>query len=396
MRLAAAVACLIQPFPVQSLVHEWASSSVASEHHSLVHTRANSSIAATPHSRRLGKRRGRMQPQSSGVTDKSLDSSINGNNVGDILAAHGRYSGRRPGLNQDHGVNIGMSAKDRRWGGHLAQLRGSQQLRNAPTKECDPITPLDGSSAELGILTCSLGQYCIESKESSLGGYCVEAADPIKYRQRQDKDSLPVTAFDFVYKTFCTEAYYAYPCDCTNVDRDANTLDVVCNNQICHDNYYSQCFVNLDVCVETEWTASVQGPDEIYVTGCYKFLKPYYQTLCYNKTWVDLTVDPNNYLNIDKSISECRMDFNGVTCNSCEVVPTLFGDNTYDCYHFDCTNTEGTHAGSSCYGDANPIYKVYTKTYGCVEDCNVCGELFGVTFRMAKPGKLVNVTFDRG
>jgi hypothetical protein len=366
MRLAAAVAFLIPTVPaVRSSLgaHEWAPSSVTDKHHSPAHPprAAHPSVAGAPHhSRRLAKRWGRQHPQSLGAL-------------------------------------VADNSRDRRWGGRLAQLMGSRQLRNAPTTECDPTEPSDWSSSALGILTCSLGQYCVESKESSLGGYCVEAPGPaITYRQLQDDGPANVTLFDYLYQGACAEnatAGYDVTCECTNVDRDANTLDFACTYELCPYEFYSQCFVNLTICFENEWTISLQGPDEVYHTDCYRFWKPYYQKVCYNATLVNFT----GYPDIHYDASECRMDFNGVACNSCEVAPG-YVNYSIPCYYFDCTNTDGNHSGNSCHNYLEGavggllIASVYPDTYACVEDCNVCGD----GNEMTQPSEMVNVSFDRG
>lgn len=79
------------------------------------------------------------------------------------------------------------------------------------------------------------------------------------------------------------------------------------------------------------------------------------------------------------------MDFNGIPCNSIEWV--YYEDTTYTCRIFDCTNTDGNFSGNDCLDiySINPILSVYGKTYGCAENCNICGDGFEVT----KPSQVI-------
>lgn len=243
--------------------------------------------------------------------------------------------------------------------------------------------PLDGSGggdALLGILACSVGQYCVESKESTLGGYCV--LDPHGWmevsRKLQDDGSLNISLFESTYEQFCVEDGI---CNCTNIDRDTYTLDVLCplSGEECY-NVYSQCFVNLTMCVASDYTYSLTGSDEYKTKTCTEHSKPYYQRLCY-----ELTV-------VDNNVTACSVEFNGVTCNSCEIIPKDYSGNVLSCYVFDCTNTPGNHSGSDCQKEGDVIYTMYRESYGCIENCSLCGE----GFEMMTPNQLVNVSFSSG
>ncbi len=68
----------------------------------------------------------------------------------------------------------------------------------------DPTDPLDRSDAKLDILTCSVGQHCVESKKSLLGGYRVETPGHVEDTKLQDDGSAIIHRRDFLKATTCT------------------------------------------------------------------------------------------------------------------------------------------------------------------------------------------------
>lgn len=299
--------------------------------------------------------------------------------IEDILLPQGGNHRRWQDLDKAYGKKLGKVGGIRSKRLRRLSLNGGQlRLKNAPGRECDPLQPSDGSDALLGILTCSMGQYCVESKESSLGGYCVEPLGHMESRKLQEYGSSNMTLFESNYEHFCVENDL---CNCTNIDRDAYTLDVACplSEEVCYD-VYSECQVNLTMCVEFDYTYSMRGLDEFKTSICAEHSKPYYQRVCY-----DVTV-------VDNITAGCSVEFNGVTCNSCEIVPTDYNGNTLQCYVFDCTNTPGNFSGTDCQVQADRIYTTYRETYGCAENCSLCGE----GLEMTKPSQVINVSFASG
>jgi hypothetical protein len=244
-------------------------------------------------------------------------------------------------------------------------------------KECDP-------TSVLGILACSLGQYCAESKDSSSGGYCaveISSHKMLDVNRKLQGDGITPTntssSVDLIYDSFCSNSsYYTSYCSCTDFDRQANSIVVECLfPDVCYDYSNYSCNTTLNVCESTTATYSFQGSGDSYSIVCRTFSEPYSEKSCTTIRGSDLFPGTSEAVP-----EECIVEFNGVVCNSCEIEPTYFGNYVLQCYVYDCTNTDGNFTGNDCANYGTPLF-TYLQTYGCAVDCNVCGE----GFELAEP-----------
>jgi len=94
---------------------------------------------------------------------------------------------------------------------------------------------------------------------------------------------------------------------------------------------------------------------------CYKFVTPSPLEICYG---------------LD-SIPACSFSVDGVTCNSCQVLPSE-DDVYFACYEFDCTNTIANVAGNDCDNDSviEGVFPNAFQTLAPTPDffvCDICG-----------------------
>ncbi|KAG7341809.1 hypothetical protein IV203_006901 [Nitzschia inconspicua] len=251
-------------------------------------------------------------------------------------------------------------------------------------KECDPST----ISADLGILSCGVNQYCAESRQSSLGGVCVPNGNIADSRTLQSttftSSSLLVTTIqqrrdhDYLLKVLSEACGQTNYCDCTGFDITSFTGIVECTKM---EEYCSQsvnyCGEDVELCYSLHLTLEASGRDQYSYTKCMTYTSPYQQRVCTSYS----TADP----------SACVVDFNNDMCQSC--TPEL---RTYKsmyeiegqsheysysqrCFQFDCTDTAGEHTGNSC--DRNVATIRHNIMFG--DDCARC-QPCGVGFKMTK------------
>jgi hypothetical protein len=207
---------------------------------------------------------------------------------------------------------------------------GYPVLQNSAAKstvvDCDPRS----SDPDVGILSCGVGRYCMESQDHDLGGICTDESTAVG-----DHRDLQVLDVDAIV-SLCDPSspiYEIYDCDCTNWN-DANStgfFECVLFEGFCFDPPANT------VCTNTLLAADFASDSTYTVSYCYDFFQPYDQSVCFNYN----------------SAGACSIDFNDMTCNSCQQiylnnVETLTGES---CLEFDCTNTDGMHEGSECAGD---------------------------------------------
>ena len=114
-----------------------------------------------------------------------------------------------------------VKAKKEISGGYLKNSKNSDNKNKSPEdfQLCDP----ESDEPDVGVLSCGVGSYCVESDESKIGGFCVSSPDELD-RALQGGDTL----LDGIYTVFCPEdALYGEQCNCTNYDPAAYTLDVM-------------------------------------------------------------------------------------------------------------------------------------------------------------------------
>jgi hypothetical protein len=221
--------------------------------------------------------------------------------------------------------------------------------------ECDPTS----SNADVGILACGMGKYCVESSDYDLGGVCVDSAEVDFQRQLQYGNYL---------SDLCNEAsenFGDYDCNCDEFDLVSGLGSVECKIY----EVYNSCLGETCFSYSRDAVFYKYGDSNYTSTICYNFSTPYNQNVCYSTA----------------SLGGCVISFNDVTCNACvEYTNENFPDST--CREFDCSNTAGNHSGSDCAGDSvilifGDLYSALYEPAGTPEPtetppfiCPICGE----------------------
>jgi hypothetical protein len=258
--------------------------------------------------------------------------------------------------------------------------------------ECIPFSSSSSSTnADVGILSCAIGQYCTESSLSTLGGYCHQQVHVVeeavmqqqliknpKYGRRdlqddnhfdgtpflelaQDICSMAATAaqvagddsFGFICNTCQVSDFeYAGKFDCTYAT-DCYTLGSLCNA------------TQVEFCENHTLEGTLSGEEDFEFKACYSLTKPKSFSYCVTYTY---SPDPNQD-------TTCDMEIQGIRCNSCTLL--FQGAVTADwCREFDCENTPLGTSASIC--DYN-ILEAFATAYlydqlPCENGCNLCGE----------------------
>lgn len=244
----------------------------------------------------------------------------------------------------------------------------SSETRAVPVdgyQECD----LEASDADIGVLSCGIGLYCVGSEKSKTGGFCVSIPDEVDRNLQEGDDSM----FDSLRNEFCETDY----CGC-EVDPDSYLLYVNCFQEECIE-YISTCGTNITACRDISLELNVTSPGEYMRRRCIHYTEPYEQETCYEAKVVDNVVQT------------CDIEVEGVTCNSCDIVKQRARDDS--CYQFDCTNTiseKSAFWSYFCEDGVNvaPI-KDYLSTYDCdIYQCPICG---GEDFTSTNPAGLIDL-----
>jgi hypothetical protein len=234
------------------------------------------------------------------------------------------------------------------------RLKNAEQKQKEELLECDP----ESDEVDVGVLSCGVGRYCVESDESKKGGYCVSNLDEMDRGLQDD----PASLFVSLSSLFCnTDAYYYDVCNCTNADPEAYTLEVDCARPEECTEFTSDCGVNVTSCTTYDFSFSLSGPGSYGIYRCIEDSLPYAQKTCYQS------------FSYGSGVAEsCLISVNDEDCISCAVSADTEGDS---CYVFDCTNTLSRRAGSRCTPGVyvSPVL-YYLRIYGCdYYTCDVCG-----------------------
>lgn len=206
------------------------------------------------------------------------------------------------------------------------------RLRNVSSKwrtnelECDP-----AATADIGVLLCGVGKYCMESVDSKLGGICVssEGYEGLNQRSLQSQSDFypPPTVCDPDHGD-----YGSYSCECGDFDVEQNVGAFTCRL------YEYEC-KRENLCGSHDFTHTISPDGAAQADYCYGFEKPYDINMCY-------TVDTSR---------NCNISVQNVDCAKCEVIDgvthPVYGFIGYNCYEFDCTNTLAGIAGNNCAGN---------------------------------------------
>ena len=199
----------------------------------------------------------------------------------------------------------------------LSRFQSERSLVNSKDQlqqrriECDP----ESFDPDVGILSCGIGQYCMETANSNLGGICSFNTSPVAAQDRT-LTTQPILP--------CSSSF-PYHCDCNGFDTNtfAGSVNCTMTPLSCVD-CSDYCF-SLDVHFEFQSSHNISS-----IAYCYNFRKPYHSVLCYH-------LNPNTYT--------CAYTINGVACSSCI---------TGACHSMDCTNVPKGINGT-CQHGALPI-----------------------------------------
>jgi hypothetical protein len=259
--------------------------------------------------------------------------------------------------------------------------RASADSRPTSQHECDPLHPTDVPhlEADTGVLSCGSHEYCIESSSSSLGGYCVPEEVPSSNQRTVPMTSRRSSTYNAMrhlqdgpltitglQEFFCHSDSH---CTCTSVDDQSVTVTCLEDAPGCY-TYVNKCETPMYGCVTYNYIVELTATHAVR-KRIYEQSAPYYERIVY--TGIAAAVDGSN-----TEVASCQVEFDGVQCASCQVVPRRIGDLDgtttavveWPCYQFDCTNTVGGHSGNMCDLDATKVFD-YVSYEGCPV-CNIC------------------------
>mmetsp|Transcript_19272 Transcript_19272/g.35995 ORF Transcript_19272/g.35995 Transcript_19272/m.35995 type:complete len:411 (-) Transcript_19272:203-1435(-) len=240
--------------------------------------------------------------------------------------------------------------------------------------ECHKAMP-SSSNTDVGILSaCPVGQYCMESKNSSLGGVCVsereERATKLALeasRNLEDEDETFVEKMEELCRLNLGDTL---TCSTCAVDSASYTASVDCTyDQVCYE-LGSLCSSDkVEFCGDETVTASLRGEDDFEIKTCYELKEPDEFNYC-----ISYSYSPD-------SDPTCEIEIDGILCNSCTLVQD--GEEGEWCREFDCENTIVQRSATICeYSLLFAFAALYLyKELPCPGGCNLCGD--GLT--MDKP-----------
>ncbi|KAG7343779.1 hypothetical protein IV203_021787 [Nitzschia inconspicua] len=221
------------------------------------------------------------------------------------------------------------------------------------SQECDPLD----DKADVGILSCGTGRYCVESDDSSLGGYCVTTEVS---RKLQDNSTLISDLFDACY----AEDQQDSDCSCQGFNLEAYTGSISCvYAETCFD-APARCYgQNNTICYTQEYHLTITGVMAGTARTCYTLTAPEVQSYCYSLFIPD---------------DVCEIEIDGTKCNSCS-----YTEDSDGCMDFDCTNTNFPTASSICGSNNIPTLMARSMTSAinalpCPNGCSICGEGYTV------------------
>jgi hypothetical protein len=174
-------------------------------------------------------------------------------------------------------------------------------------RECTPASS-KVSSADVGVLSCGLGQYCVESSDSSTGGYCVSQTTRLPGRRRQQVvGRLSIIELADLFCNRPEETGLTVDCNCT-VDFGEFSGEFTCNfGPDCADIDTGCTDETFPICSAEELTANLVGPDNYSYTSCYTQTLPLSNERFYYCTDFGYTAADG---------PTCDIQVEGVTCNS--------------------------------------------------------------------------------
>lgn len=269
------------------------------------------------------------------------------------------------------------------------QQRQQQLYRNRNNEviECDPSTSTTVTTmADIGILSCGYGQYCIESTASTIGGICVDLIrEEVDEQQQQQQQKHRTTS------TMMTElSSSTLPSSCVSgITPDGGI-------QVCLDDFY--CIEPCNTtCINSTFALEYLRLDDgtFETSSCTTIYAP---PIFGTPNGANGVIDNENdnvgsitYCDF-RNETYCSVSIHNQECYSCELTfPSEF-NGTFSCLSFNCTNIIlGTSAdgstvvtgnvGADCYGDRLilPDFDTIPGTYDCLyyNPCPICSDANG-------------------
>jgi hypothetical protein len=198
----------------------------------------------------------------------------------------------------------------------------------------------------LGVLSCGVGEYCVESKASHLGGFCQNLdhhhAIPTHSRRLQDCwDPASYCSGIAPYVEFCSDDDTVLPtCECGRFKAAKGAGVISCQApNYCIELRPAAGFAPCDPTCYNAFSNSTFSDSFVSSITCMTFTEPYTQTFCqgYSQTFT------NDGLVADTS---CNISLNGVYCNACSVA-TFQGTPQENPFYFDSWNCTNLGLGAS-------------------------------------------------
>jgi hypothetical protein len=194
------------------------------------------------------------------------------------------------------------------------KLEASQQnsglmknIEKETMEECTIVSSTK-SQADVGVLSCGLGKYCLESSASSTGGYCVSDNSRMPGRRRQQVvGRMSIVELADLFCNRPEETGLKVDCNCT-MDFSNFTGDFSCDFGPDCTEILSGCDEEtFPLCSTERLDANIVGADSYSYTSCYTQLLPLSNeqfTYCTDFGYTAST-GPT-----------CEIEVEGVPCNS--------------------------------------------------------------------------------
>jgi hypothetical protein len=251
-------------------------------------------------------------------------------------------------------------------GGFCVDESVAHEERHGNLKWFSFLNPSRESTTPLGVCDpwgdesgCDPGQECMESQESATGGVCIENSKNQRKNVfsgfRRQLQYYPYTLFYEFIEYACD--YETLICECTSDATNGATV-ISCS-------YSPPCVLDyVTPCLEESKVVDVCNALEIDATGTgptdFKF------KFCYGYT-SPFTMQYCYEVISNSGLLTCSMTMGNEQCVSCDL------DTENVCIVFDCTNTAFGTAGNLCKDPPLPDL-AFMELLNCYGACNICGE----------------------
>jgi hypothetical protein len=300
------------------------------------------------------------------------EDSTSNTKVGTILQIAHQQQGRRIKQRRQRKLQAGLTNKATRDFNNKNMKNPHTNYGNNELMEC---TLPSSQAPDVGILSCSVGQYCVANAESTMGGVCVRSSNDLDTavdsvitesgRQRHSRTMQDsTTSFLEMAEEVCSMEDLT--CNTCAVNADAYTAEFDCEYDLNCYTLGSLCkTTQIEFCENHTLAGTLSGQNDFQSKVCYTLTKPEDFSYCVTYTYFP---DPE----VDAT---CEIEIDGVICNSCTLLfqGAVSGD---WCREFDCENTRLGKSANNC---DYSILEAFTTGYlydqlPCEGGCNLCGE----------------------